>query len=66
MVMQKWSDKLPAERRIKLVPFDKIQLGTDRRYLVKGLIPYPGLTVIWGRLSHARVSGRRMLQRALR
>jgi hypothetical protein len=34
--------------RIELVPFDKIKLGTDRRYLVKGLIPYPGLTVIWG------------------
>ena len=36
------------EPRIKLVPFDKITLGTERRYLVKGLIPYPGLTVIWG------------------
>jgi hypothetical protein len=43
--------ELDAKReqpRIKLVPFDKITLGTDRRYLVKGLIPYPGLTVIWG------------------
>jgi hypothetical protein len=36
------------EPRIKLVPFDRIQLGTDRRYLVKGIIPYPGLSVIWG------------------
>ena len=36
------------EPRIKLVPFDSITLGTDRRYLVKGLIPYPGLTIIWG------------------
>lgn len=36
------------EARIKLVPFDRIALSTDRRYLVKGLIPYPGLTVIWG------------------
>jgi hypothetical protein len=36
------------EPRIKLVPFDKITLSTDRHYLVKGLIPYPGLTVIWG------------------
>ena len=43
--------ELDAKRdqpRIKLVPFDRITLGTDRRYLVKGLIPYPGLTVIWG------------------
>jgi hypothetical protein len=34
--------------RIKLVHFDDIELGKDRRYLVKGLIPYPGLSVIWG------------------
>src|SRR5262245_60846878 len=37
-----------TDPRIKLVPFNSIKLGTDRRYLVKGLIPYPGLTVIWG------------------
>ena len=37
-----------VEPRIKLVPFNSIKLGTDRRYLVKGLIPYPGLTVVWG------------------
>jgi len=30
------------------MPFDAISLGTNRRYLVKGVIPYPGLTVIWG------------------
>jgi len=36
------------EPRIKLMPFDAISLGTNRRYLVKGVIPYPGLTVIWG------------------
>jgi hypothetical protein len=36
------------EPRIRLVPFDKIVLGTERRYLVKGLIPRVGLTVIWG------------------
>ena len=41
-------DKKQKEPRIKLVPFDSIKLGTDRHYLVKGLIPYPGLTVIWG------------------
>ena len=28
--------------------FDKVTLGTERRYLVKGLIPYPGLSVVWG------------------
>jgi hypothetical protein len=34
--------------RIKLVPFNEITLGTEHRYLVKGLIPKPGLSVIWG------------------
>jgi hypothetical protein len=41
-------DAKRKEPRIKFVPFDKIQLGADRRYLVKGIIPYPGLSVIWG------------------
>jgi hypothetical protein len=36
------------EPRIRLVPFDEIQLGTQRRYLVKGLIPRVGLTIVWG------------------
>jgi hypothetical protein len=36
------------EPRIRLVAFDDIQLGTQRRYLVKGLIPRVGLTVVWG------------------
>jgi hypothetical protein len=36
------------KRQIKLVAFDDITLGTGRRYLVKGLIPREGLTVIWG------------------
>lgn len=40
---------LPGEpARLTLVPFDEIALGTERRYLVKGLIPIPGLSVIWG------------------
>ena len=34
--------------RIKLVPFNEIALGRERRYLVKGLIPNSGLSVIWG------------------
>src|SRR5262245_49529460 len=36
------------ESRIKLVPFDEIKLGTEPRYLVKGIIPRDGLIVIWG------------------
>ena len=40
--------KRDPEPRIKLVPFDKVKLTSDRRYLVKGLIPYPGLSLIWG------------------
>ena len=41
-------DAKRKEPRIKLMQFDKITLGRDRRYLVKGIVPYPGLTVIWG------------------
>ena len=41
-------DAKRSEPRIKLMPFDKIKLGTNRRFLVKGIIPFPGLTVIWG------------------
>jgi AAA domain len=41
-------DAKRSEPRIKLMPFNKIKLGTNRRYLVKGVMPFPGLTVIWG------------------
>src|SRR5689334_3853867 len=34
--------------RINLIPFDEIKLGTEPRYLVKGIIPRTGLTVAWG------------------
>ena len=34
--------------RIKLVPFNEIQLKTERRDLVKNLVPRIGVTVIWG------------------
>jgi AAA domain len=34
--------------RIRLVAFDNIELGTERRYLIKGLIPRSGLIVVWG------------------
>jgi hypothetical protein len=33
---------------IPLIPFNEIKLGTERRYLVKGIIPRVGLTVVWG------------------
>jgi hypothetical protein len=36
------------EPRFRLVPFSEIKLGTQRRYLVKGLIPRVGITVVWG------------------
>ena len=36
------------KHKFYLVPFDEIQLGTEPQYLVKGLIPRVGLTVIWG------------------
>ena len=34
--------------RFRLVPFDQITLGSDRVYLVKGIIPKSGLVVVWG------------------
>jgi len=34
--------------RIRLIPFDEIKLGTEPRYLVKGIIPRQGLAVVWG------------------
>jgi hypothetical protein len=37
-----------ASGRIPLIPFDEIRLGTERRYLVKGLIPREGITIVWG------------------
>lgn len=37
-----------SRRRFPLVPFGDIKLGTDRHYLVKGLIPREGLVVVWG------------------
>jgi len=32
--------------RIELVPFDRINLSPARRYLVKGLIPRVGITIV--------------------
>jgi hypothetical protein len=38
----------PTPPRFKLVPFHKISVGSERVYLVKGIIPRLGLVVIWG------------------
>jgi hypothetical protein len=51
--VRKWADDArkvdgASAPRIRLVPFDDIKLGTERRYLVKGLIPRIGLAVVWG------------------
>src|SRR5262249_56380267 len=34
--------------RFKLRRFDELKIGTERTYLVKGLIPRTGLVVVWG------------------
>lgn len=34
--------------RFRLVPFDRITVGAERVYLVKGIIPAVGLVVVWG------------------
>jgi hypothetical protein len=36
------------EPRIRLIAFDDIRVGTARRYLVKGLVPRIGITIVWG------------------
>jgi hypothetical protein len=46
-----------AKRRFILVPFDRITLGNERNYLVKGLIPRAGMTVIGGHQNAASPSG---------
>lgn len=37
-----------AKPRIELLAFNEIKLNTERRYLVKGLVPRSGLCVVWG------------------
>jgi AAA domain len=34
--------------RFQLRRFDQLKIGTERTYLVKGLIPWTGLVVVWG------------------
>src|SRR5262249_32971873 len=36
------------EPQFKLLPFGRIKIGDTKPYLVKGLIPKVGLTVVWG------------------
>lgn len=40
-------ETLPA-KRIRLIPFEDITLSLEPPYLVRGLLPRNGLTVIWG------------------
>lgn len=47
--IKKALETAPAIRpRFTLVRFDKIELKTTGNYVVKGLIPAEGLTVVWG------------------
>jgi hypothetical protein len=36
------------EPKFKLVPFEQLKPGTEPAYLIKGLVPRVGLTVVWG------------------
>lgn len=38
----------PESHRIRLVPFDEIRLSSEPPWLVSGLVPRVGLTVVWG------------------
>jgi hypothetical protein len=40
--------KAGTQPRVRLIAFNDIKLGKQRRYVVKGLIPRVGLTVVWG------------------
>ena len=42
------NDEDDQQSRIYLVPFEDIELGAERRYLIKGLIPRTGLIVAYG------------------
>jgi hypothetical protein len=39
----------PINSRLKLIAFDDIQLTAEPEYLIEGLIPHTGMTVVWGR-----------------
>jgi hypothetical protein len=43
-----WSNEEAVGSPIKIIPFDQIKLNEDHRpYLVKGLIPREGLSIVW-------------------
>lgn len=35
-------------KRVTLLPFDDIDIGTEPEYVIEGLIPSEGLTLVWG------------------
>jgi hypothetical protein len=50
------------EKRFELIPFNKIMLEIEPAYLVKGLIPRAGLTIIWGPPKCGKSFGRSILR----
>src|SRR4051794_3785706 len=38
----------PPKSRFQLIPFDALNPGKERLYLVKRLVPRVGLTLVWG------------------
>src|SRR5262245_41118976 len=45
------------QTRFTLTPFESISMTTAANYLVKGVIPRTGLTIVWGRRNAASHSG---------
>src|SRR5688572_16794709 len=41
-------DALGRNPRFRLLPFDRLQMGDEPRYLIKRIFPRVGLTLIWG------------------
>jgi hypothetical protein len=37
-----------AQRPITLIPFDQVELSAEPEYVIDGLIPAGGLTIVWG------------------
>lgn len=46
--IEKYDARKKQEPRVRLIAFNDIKVGKQRRYVVKGLIPRVGLTVVWG------------------
>src|SRR5690349_15938873 len=45
---KEWQGRESQRPVIKLVPFGEIHVGGEPEYLIKGLIPADGITVVWG------------------